>query len=82
MKSINDIFFVLSKRSYQKFTQQYNEFNEIDTVFINSGSSKIYDPYILILNLLDKTSLNKSDKYVSLSNLSIYYTWERIKKSH
>ena len=82
MKSINDIFFVLSKRSYQKFTQQYNEFNEIDTVFINSGSSKIYDPYILILNLLDKTSLNKSDKYVSLSNLNIYYTWERIKKSH
>ena len=32
-----------------------------------------------ILNLSDKISLKGSDKYVALSNRSIYYTWKAIK---
>ena len=48
-------------------------------IFINFGSSKIYNPHRLLLNLSDK--LKKSDKYVAFSNLSIYYTW-KILKSH
>ena len=31
---------------------------------------------------MDKINLKRSDKYVALSNLSIYYTWKNIKKSY
>ena len=34
------------------------------------------------LNHSDKINLKRSDKYVALSNLSIYYTWENVKKSY
>ena len=43
------------------------------STFMNFKSSKTSDPHRLLL----KTS----DKYVALSNLSIYYTWKYIKKS-
>ena len=49
---------------------------------MNSESSKNRDPYRLILNLSDKIDVKKSDKYVSLSILSIYCTWKNIKKSY
>ena len=48
---------------------------------MNSGNSKIPDPHRVLLYLLDKIKLKRSDKYVALSNLSIYYTWKNIKKS-
>ena len=51
----------------------------MDTIFIDSENSKTSDPHRL-LNLSDKTNLKGSDKYVALSNLSIYYTWKNIKK--
>ena len=51
----------------------------MNTVFMNSKNSKTSDPHGLLLNLTDKIRLNKSDKYVSLSNLSMYYTWKNIK---
>ena len=47
---------------------------------MNSGNSKTSDPHRLLLNLTDKINLERSDKYVALSNLSIYYTWKNIKK--
>ena len=53
----------------------------MDTIFINSRNSKTSYPHRIILNLGHKTNLKKSDKYVALSNLSIYYTWKNI-KSH
>ena len=31
---------------------------------------------------MNKINLKKKDKYIALSNLSIYYTWENIKKSY
>ena len=34
------------------------------------------------MNLLDEINLKRSDKYVALSNLSIYYTWKYIKMSY
>ena len=49
---------------------------------MNSENSKTSDPHRVLLNLIDKINLKKSDKYVALSNLSIYYTWKNIKKSY
>ena len=54
----------------------------MDTMFMNSGNSKTSDPDRVLLNLTDKRNLKKSYKYVALSNLSVYYTWRNIKKSH
>ena len=47
---------------------------------MNSGNSKTSDPHRLLLNLLDKINIKRSDKYVALSNLSIYYTWKNIRR--
>ena len=52
----------------------------MDTIFMNSENSKTSDPHRLLLNLTDKINLKRSDKYVALSNLSIYYTLKNIKK--
>ena len=53
----------------------------MDNIFINSGNSKTSDPHRLLLNLWDKINLMRSNKYVGLSNLRIYYAWKNIKKS-
>ena len=49
---------------------------------MNSGNSKISDPHRLLLNLSDKISFKRKDKYVGLSTSSIYYTWKNIKISY
>ena len=56
----------------------------MDTIFMNSKNSAKSDPHRLLLNLPHKINLKRSDKlrYVTLSNLSIYYTWRNIKKSY
>ena len=46
---------------------------------MNSKNSKTPDR--LLLNLTDKIDL-RSDKYVALSNLSIYDTWKNIAKPY
>ena len=50
--------------------------NIMDTIFMNSENSKTSDPHRLLFNLSGKINLKRSDKYVTLSNLSIYYTWK------
>ena len=50
----------------------------MDTIFMNSKNSKTSDPHRLLLNLTNKIDLRKKDKYLALSNLSIYYTWKNI----
>ena len=45
----------------------------MDTIFINSKNSKTSDSHRLLINLTDKINLKRSNKYVALSNLSIYY---------
>ena len=54
----------------------------MDTIFMNSENSKAPDPHRLLLDLLDKIDLRRSDNYVALSNLSIYYASKNIKNSH
>ena len=46
----------------------------MDTIFTNSENSKLSEPYRLLLNLANEIILKRSDKYVTLSNLIIYYT--------
>ena len=43
----------------------------MDTIFMNYRNSKTSDPHRLLLNLTDKINLKRSDKYVTLLNLSI-----------
>ena len=52
----------------------------MNPIFINSENLKTSDPHRLLLNLSDKINLRRSDKYVDLSNLSIYHTWQKYKK--
>ena len=47
---------------------------------MNSENSKTFNPHRLLLNLSDKAGLKRSDRYVTLSNLSIYYPWKNTKK--
>ena len=47
---------------------------------MNSENSKTSDPYRLLLNLTDKIYLRRKDKYIALSNLSMYYTWKIYKR--
>ena len=71
------------KEILKESIKQNNEFNKgiiqkMNTIFMNSKNSKTSDPHGLLLNLTDKINLKRSDKYVALSILSIYYTWKYI----
>ena len=55
--------------------------NRMSTMFMNYRNSETSDPHRLLLNLSDKIDLQRSDKYITLSNPSIYYT-KNIKKCH
>ena len=50
------------------------------TVFMNPENSKTSEPYRLLLNLVGKINVKRSDKYVALSNLSMCYNGEIMKK--
>ena len=74
----------MSKRHRWKYIQKHNEFNK---VIKKSGYSYLWIwrasyPHRLLLNRLDRKNWKRSNEYVALSNLSIFYTWENIKKSH
>ena len=43
---------------------------------MNSRNRKTSDPHRLLINLTDKIDLKRKDKYIALSNLSIYHTWK------
>ena len=51
----------------------------MDTIFMNSENKKTSASHRLLLNVSDKINLKKSDKYVALSNPSMYFTWKNIK---
>ena len=46
---------------------------------MNSENSKTSKPHVLILHLTDKIDLQRGEKNIALSNLSIYCTWKNIK---
>ena len=49
---------------------------------MNSENNKTYKAHVLLLNSTDKIDLRRGEKSVSLSNLSIYYTWKNIKSPY
>ena len=49
---------------------------------MNSKNSKTSGPHKLLLFLTDEIYFRTRDKYIALSNLSIYHTWENIKQSY
>ena len=55
---------------------------QMDAIFMHPKNNKINDSHRLVLNLADKIDLRRNDKYIALSNLSIYYTWKNIKSSY
>ena len=68
------------KKVHNSIINSISLLNRINTVFMNFENSKTSDPHRLLLNLSDKINLKRSEKYVALSNLSIYYTLKNIKK--
>ena len=50
----------------------------MDNIFMNSKNHKKSDPHRLLFNLADKINLKRSNRYVALLNLSIYYIWKDI----
>ena len=54
----------------------------MDTIFMNTNNSKTSEPHRFIFELTDKLNLKRTPKHISLSNLSIYYTWRNIKKQY
>ena len=44
---------------------------KIDPIFFNSEDKKASEPHRLLPNLEDKINSKRSDKYVTLSNLSM-----------
>ena len=53
--------------------------NIINSVGFNFKNRRTSDPHRLLLNLTDRISLKGSDKYLALSNFSIYYACKNIK---
>ena len=45
--------------------------NRMNTIFMNCENSKTSDPHRQLLNLSNKITFMRKDKYVALSNLSI-----------
>ena len=45
---------------------------------MKSENSKTSDSDRLLVNITEKIKVKRSDKYVALSNISIYWTWKNI----
>ena len=60
---------------YNNITNSIKYNAKMNTIFMNSKNSKTSDPH----GLADKINLKRNDKFVALSNLSIYNTWKNIK---
>ena len=52
----------------------------MNTIFMNSENSETSYPNRILINPTDNISPKRSDKYAALSNLSIYDTWEDVKR--
>ena len=56
--------------------------NRMDPIFMNSKNIQTSYALRVLMNLADKINLKTSDKYLPLSNLSIYEPGKNIKKSY
>ena len=50
----------------------------MNTIFMNSKNSKTSDSDRLLLNLTDKKESRRKDKYIALSNVSIYLIYLKV----
>ena len=64
----------ITKNVYNNILNSINVWHKNGYYILNSKNSKTSDPCKLLLNLTDKVDLRRKYKYISLSNLSIYYT--------
>ena len=49
---------------------------------MKTGSSKTSEPHRFKSDLTDKLNLKNPNKNMDLANLSIYYTWKKIKSTY
>ena len=54
----------------------------METIFLNTENWKMNDPLKFVFNLSQRLDLTSPPNYVALQNLSIYYTWENIRKQY
>ena len=54
----------------------------MDAIFMNSENNRTSEYHVLVLKLTDKLNLKRGQKSITLSNLSIYYSWKNIKSSY
>ena len=54
----------------------------MDTIIMNSESSRTSEYNVLLLKFTDKLDLRRGKKSVALSNLSIYNPWKNVKSSY
>ena len=54
----------------------------METIFLNTENSKSNELHKFVLNLWQILGLRSSDKHINHQNLSIYYTWNNIRKQY
>ena len=54
----------------------------MEIIFLNAENSKTNEPHRFKLDLTDKRNLKNPNKNMALGNLSIYYTWKKIKSEY
>ena len=69
----------ITQKVYNNIMNSVKYNTKLNTIFMNSKNSKISDSHRLLLNPINKIDLRK-DKYIALSNLTMYYTLKNIKK--
>ena len=64
----------ITRKVYNNIMNLISLYKGMGTIFIYSGNDETPHFYRLLLNHSDKINLRRSDKYVALSNITIYYT--------
>ena len=54
----------------------------METIFMNTESSKTNEQLKFVLNLPQRLDLKSSNKHVALQNVSISYTWKNIREQY
>ena len=67
----------VTKKLYSSIMNSIHMLYKMDNILLNSKSSETFDSHRPMLNFADRINLKRSDKYVHLSNISIYYVLEK-----
>ena len=54
----------------------------METIFMNTENSKTSEPHRFKLDLTNKLNLKDPKKNMTIANLSIHYTWKKIKSEY